>query len=127
MGMQRPEAAAEILVLVDRHLLVAEEDHQVVHQRIVHFLELLVAERLGEIDAEDLGTDGGRKLAHLDRLIGHGFLRWLQARWQRSMPARLQPHGQSGQSPYYGVTAGGLAPETPHFFLAFGAFFFALL
>ena len=43
------------------------------------------------------------------------------------MPARLQPHGQSGQIPYYGVTRGGLAPETPHFFLAFGAFFFALL
>ena len=72
MDVQRPEAAAEILVLLDGHLLVAEEDHQIVHQRVMHFLELLVAERLAEIDAEDLRADHRGELAYLDRLIGHG-------------------------------------------------------
>ena len=71
MDMQRPEAAAERLVLLDRHVLVAKEDHQVVHQRIMHLLELLVAERPGEVDTDDFSADGGRKLAHVDRLIGH--------------------------------------------------------
>ena len=69
--VQWSEAAAEVLVLVDRHLLVAEEDHQIFHQRVVHFLELLVAQGLGEVDAENLGADAGRQLAHVDRLIGH--------------------------------------------------------
>ena len=39
----------------------------------MHFLELLVAEGLAEIDAEDLGADGGGELAYLDRLVGHLF------------------------------------------------------
>jgi hypothetical protein len=64
MQVQLAEAAAELLVLVVAELLVAEEDHQVVHQRIVHLLELLVAERPGEVDAEDLRADHGRQLAH---------------------------------------------------------------
>ena len=54
-------------------LLVAEEDHQVLHQRVMDLLEGLVAERPGEIDAEDLGADHGRELAHLDGLVAHGF------------------------------------------------------
>ena len=90
MRVQRAEAAAEVLVLVDRHLLVAEEDHQVLHQRIMHFLELLVAQRLGEVDAEDFGADGGRELAHVDRLIGHcSFPPELGLVWRRryALPA----------------------------------------
>ena len=73
MGMQRPEAAAELLVLLDAHFLVAEEDHQIFHQRIVHLLELLVAQGLAEVDAEDLRADGGGELADFDRLVGHLF------------------------------------------------------
>ena len=74
MDVQLAEAAAELLVLVVRHLLVAEEDHQVLHQRVVHFLELLVAERLGEVDAGDLRADRGRQLAHRYGFVRHRFL-----------------------------------------------------
>jgi hypothetical protein len=64
---RRPKSLCWLL----RQLLIAEEDHQVLHQRVVHLLELLVAQRPGEVDAENLRTDDGRELAHLDRLVGH--------------------------------------------------------
>src|SRR5205085_11266046 len=44
-----------------------------VHQRIVHLLELLVAERPGEVDAEDLRADHRSELAHLEGLVAHRF------------------------------------------------------
>ena len=66
-----PNLPAEILVLVVRQMLVAKEDHQVFHQRVVHFLELLVAERPRQIDPADLGADMRRQLGDLDRLVGH--------------------------------------------------------
>jgi hypothetical protein len=72
MNVQLAEPAAKILVLVDREALVAKEDHEVVHQRIMNFLELLVAQRLRQIDAVDFGADGRRQLAHVDGLVaGH--------------------------------------------------------
>ena len=71
MQVQLAEAAAERLVLLVAELLVAEEDHQVRHQRVMDFLERLVAQWPGEIDAEDLRADAGRELAHLDRLVSH--------------------------------------------------------
>ena len=71
MQVQLAEAAAERLVLLVAQLLVAEEDHQVRHQRVMDFLKRLVAQWPGEIDAEDLGADAGRELAHLDRLVSH--------------------------------------------------------
>jgi hypothetical protein len=70
-GHAAAEAPAELLVLLDAHLLVAEEDHQVLHQRIVHLLELLVAQWPGEVDPGNLGADRGGELANANRLIGH--------------------------------------------------------
>ena len=70
MNVQLAEPAAERLVLFDRHLLVAEEDHQILHQRIVHFLELLVAEILRQIDTENFGADDRIELPHFNRLVG---------------------------------------------------------
>ena len=64
MPVQGAEAAAEILVLIDRHLLLPEEDDEIVHQRVVHFLELLVAQRLAEVDSEYLRADRRGELAH---------------------------------------------------------------
>jgi len=69
--MQLAETAAEILVLVDGEVLVAKEDHQILHQRIMHLLELLVAQRLRQIDAVDLCADARRQLADFDGLIAH--------------------------------------------------------
>ena len=59
MDRQFTEQTAERLVLIQGQLLVAEEQHLMRHQRVVHFLELLIAQEAGEIDAGDLGTDGG--------------------------------------------------------------------
>ena len=67
MDVQLAEQPAECLVLVERQLLVAEEDHLVRHQRIVHLLELLIAERLARSIAGDLRADGRRGRLHLDR------------------------------------------------------------
>ena len=71
MHVQRAEAAAEILLLLVVDLLVAEEDHQVLHQRVVDLLELLVAQRPRQVHAGDLRADGGRELAHADGLEAH--------------------------------------------------------
>ena len=71
MHRQFAEQPAERLVLVVRQVLVAEEDHQVFHQRVVHFLELLVAERARQIDPGNLGPDMRRQLFDLDRLVCH--------------------------------------------------------
>ena len=70
MDVQLAEAAAERLVLLVRQLLVAEEDHQVLHQRVMDLLEGLVAERPGKVDAGNLRADAGRKLAHLRSSAG---------------------------------------------------------
>src|SRR5262245_15158408 len=74
MDMQLAELAAEVGVLVDAELLVSKEDHQVVHQRVVDLLELLVAQRFGQVDTVDLGADHWRHLAHLDGLVAHGVV-----------------------------------------------------
>ncbi len=57
VDVQLTEMAAEILVLVESHLLISEEDHLMLHQRIVQFLIGSVAERLRNIDAADFGAD----------------------------------------------------------------------
>ena len=60
MDMQLAEARAEGLVLFDRELLVAEEDDEVFHQRLMDFLELTVGQWLREIDAKNLSADRRR-------------------------------------------------------------------
>src|SRR5436190_21316561 len=71
MHRQLAEQMPESLVLLMRQALVAEEDDEVFHQRVVHFLELLIAERARQVDAADLGADMRRQLPDLDRLVGH--------------------------------------------------------
>src|SRR5207248_9198333 len=71
MDRQLTEEAPERLVLLVRQLLVAEEHDQILHQRVVHFLELLIAERSRQVDPGDLGADMRRQLFDLDRLIRH--------------------------------------------------------
>src|SRR5438874_4470312 len=58
-----------VLVMVER--LVAEEDDKIFHQRVVHFLELLIAERTRQVDSADFRADMRRQLSDLDRLVGH--------------------------------------------------------
>jgi len=72
MDVQLSEPAPEILVLFNFQRLVAEEDHGVLHQRVMDFLELLIAERLVQIDPGYLGADPRRKWFHVNRFIRHG-------------------------------------------------------
>ncbi len=78
MDQKLAEQSAERLVLVDAHLLVAEEDHLMRHQRVVQLAHLAVGQRAGEIDAGDFRADGRRDLANLDRLVGHAPMIRLQ-------------------------------------------------
>src|SRR5437762_8564943 len=73
MDRQFAEHAAEALVLVMGQLLAAEEHDEVFHQRVVHFVELLVAERVRQVHAADLSADMRRQLPDLDRLIRHRY------------------------------------------------------
>src|SRR5690242_13559619 len=68
---QLAEQAAERLVLVMGEVLAAEEHDHIFHQRVVHLLELLIAERARQIDPADLGPDMRRQLPDLDRLVRH--------------------------------------------------------
>jgi hypothetical protein len=52
-----PKRAPKRHLLVDGDVLVAQHDHLVVHEGVVHDGELLVRERPAQIDAFDLGAD----------------------------------------------------------------------
>jgi hypothetical protein len=66
-----PNLRPEVLVGVVVHLLVAEEDHLVLGQGLVHFLELAVAQRLAQVDAEDLRADPAGHRLHVEYVVGH--------------------------------------------------------
>jgi hypothetical protein len=60
--VQLAKVTAEVHVLLDAELLIAEEDHQTIHERIMHFLELLIARAVWtgqtpKISAPMLGVD----------------------------------------------------------------------
>ena len=59
-------------LLVER--LIAEEQHQVVSQCLMQFLDLTVAERLRQRDAFDIGADSRRDRRDIDGLIAHGMI-----------------------------------------------------
>jgi hypothetical protein len=69
--VQLAKAASEVFVLFDPQLLVAEEDHQAVHERVMHLLELLVPERIGQVDATDFRADVRGGIVYFDGLIAH--------------------------------------------------------
>jgi hypothetical protein len=66
MHVQLAEAGAERLVLVDGHDLVAEEDHTIFEQRLVHRVELPVGHRPRQFDAGDFRADGRGQCADFD-------------------------------------------------------------
>ena len=59
--VQLAEAAAEVHVLLDAELLIAEKDHQTIHQRIMYLLELLVTERFGKVNTKNFSADAWRR------------------------------------------------------------------
>ena len=48
----------------------------------MHFLELLIAKRPGQVGAKDFGTDVRRQLADLDGLVVH----WMSLLWPAVIP-----------------------------------------
>jgi hypothetical protein len=50
-------------------MLVAEEDHQILGERAMDFVERAVAERLRQVDPGDLAADDRRQLVDGDRIV----------------------------------------------------------
>ena len=59
MDVQLAKETSERLLLVQGHLLIAEEDDLMLDQRVVNLLESLIAERFGQINTRDLRPDDG--------------------------------------------------------------------
>src|SRR5215510_10298422 len=75
--VQLAEAPSKILMLLDADLLVAEENDKAIQEGIMHFLELLIPERSGQVDAQDFRAYTRRQLADLDGLVVH----WVSLMW----------------------------------------------
>ena len=58
MNMEFPEAATERKMLFARELLVSKEEHLVTEECLVDLIECRIIQ-LCQIDALNLGTDGG--------------------------------------------------------------------
>ena len=54
---ERAEIAGNADLVLEADLLVTEEDDLIACERVVQLLDLLVGERLGQVDCPDLGTD----------------------------------------------------------------------
>ena len=65
------EALGQRQQLLRRELLIAEEDHDVLEQGGAQLLDRVVVERLGEIDAEDLGAERAGERADFQTGSGH--------------------------------------------------------
>src|SRR5689334_25380114 len=72
-----------------RHLLITKEDDEILHQRVVHFLKLLLAQRPSQIDTEDFRANGRSDLFHFYRLIAHR--RFLRVHTLGSVPSEVAP------------------------------------
>ena len=90
MNMQLAEIPSEPLVGFHIHRLIAEEQHLVLRQRLMQFLDLAVAERVRQRDAVDLRANAG-----CHRRDG----RWTHSAWRdlSMMKTRLIP--PAGGSP----------------------------
>ena len=69
MDVQLAETTTERLVLLTVIVWSRKKITMVFHQRVVYLLELLVAQILGEVDAENLCTDDRIEFAEFDRLV----------------------------------------------------------
>lgn len=67
---QRPEAAAEVNVLLRRDALVAEHQQVVVQMRLVHALEVGGRQFLSQVQADQFGAHRARQRPQLERLRG---------------------------------------------------------
>src|SRR5262252_8690460 len=74
MYVELAKTAAERLVLIDSQLLIAKEEHQVVHERTVDLLKLPIIERLGQIETKDLRANARCRFPYFYSLMSHSFV-----------------------------------------------------
>src|SRR5215813_4978195 len=72
VNMQLAETAPERLVAFHVKRLIAKEQDLMLRQRLVQLFDLVVAERLGERQAVDLGANAGRDRRDVDGFVAHG-------------------------------------------------------
>src|SRR5215471_21073778 len=68
------KTAAERLVLIDSQLLIAKEEHQVVHEGIVDLLKLPIIEGPGQIETKDLSASARCRFPYLYSRMSHAFV-----------------------------------------------------
>src|ERR1700758_1632219 len=100
MHVKIAEAPAEGQMLLGREGLIAKKDDEVFGERAVDLVELAIRQRLGEIDAADLGADDRRQLVYGDGLVWGALTRHM-----------------TNSRPGFGVQHGVLSERT--FFVAF--------
>src|SRR5262249_2889320 len=71
--VQFTEISAEPLMRFDVERLVAEKQHLVLDESLMHLLDLAVAEWLSQSDALDIGADARRNWRDADGSIAHGM------------------------------------------------------
>src|SRR6516164_56951 len=71
MNVQLAKPPTEVLLLIHIDRLIAKEDHEVLQQGAMDLVELLIAQRLRQIDPMNFRTNVGRHLAHLDGVVAH--------------------------------------------------------
>src|SRR5262245_6218821 len=89
MNVQLAEPPTEVLLLIHIDRLIAKEDHEVLQQRAMDLVELLIAEPLRQIDPVNFRTNVGSDLAHLDGVVAH---------WCAPYPQRSPVNGIGAQS-----------------------------
>ena len=72
VNVQVAKIAAERLVAFHVERLIAKEQDLMLRQRLVQLLDLVVAERLGERQAVDLGANARRDRRDVDGFVAHG-------------------------------------------------------
>ena len=78
MDVRLAEITHKALVRSKIELLVTEEHNAVRNYGVVHLLHLPVTERMGQIDAGNLGADVGARERHSDSIVAHDLIRRMQ-------------------------------------------------
>ena len=73
VDVQFTEISAEPLVGFHVERLIAEKQHLVLDESLMHFLDLAVAKWLGQCDTLDIGADARRNARDTDGSIAHGM------------------------------------------------------
>ena len=83
--------------------LIAKEQDLMLRQRLVQLFDLVVAERLGERQAVDLGANAGRHWRDVDGFIAHGATFPVRGKTEHISANRVMAY--AAENPLYPQTA----------------------